>query len=215
MKKEIVALIIGFALLILLFVAVGKADPTTAPTNNIVRVYIDSVVSGRYATGFILEKGKIITAKHVVSMAEKQLIIQYKNGIFETILKEKFNTSKLYDLALAKTKRDRASKKLRLSDSGHFIGKKIYTIGFPGGFNMMWVSTGIISSCITNVPSTDPNIIVWNKVFLSDIDVVKGCSGSPVFDNDDNLVGVVVGKYLCITAVISIEALEEFLNEKH
>ena len=142
MKKEIIALIIGFALLILLFVAVGKADPTTAPTNNIVRIYIDSVVSGRYATGFILEKGKIVTAKHVVSMAEKQLIIQYKNGIFETIPKKKFNVSKLYDLALAKTKRDRASRKLRLSDSGHFIGKKIYTVGFPGGFNMMWVSTG-------------------------------------------------------------------------
>ena len=204
--------IIVMLLWILTMAQMANADPTTAPMSNIVRVYIDSTSSGQYATGFILEKGRVVTAKHVVDTAKKRLIIQYKNGTRETILKKKFNVSEFYDLASAKIKKDKIGKKLKLSNSGHFIGKKIYTVGFPGGFDMMWVSTGIVSSYITEAPSTDPNIMVWEKIFLSDVDAIKGCSGSPVFDYKDDLVGVVVGKYLCITAVVSAEAMKEFLD---
>lgn len=50
MKKEITALIIGLTLLMLLFVGISKADPTTAPVNNTIRIHIDSIKEGGCAT---------------------------------------------------------------------------------------------------------------------------------------------------------------------
>ncbi|KKK87780.1 hypothetical protein LCGC14_1564060, partial [marine sediment metagenome] len=48
---------------------------------------------------------------------------------------------------------------------------------------------------------------------FSDIDVIAGNSGSPVFSYTDKLVGIVSSKYLCVTVVVSTEALKEFLDE--
>ena len=98
------------------------ADPTTAPLNNIVRIHIDSI-KGSCGTGFIFEKGRVLTAKHVIEKAKKQLIIRYSNGTIEKVKIKKCRVSKKYDLAEIPVKKDNLGVKLELS-SIHYIGKK-------------------------------------------------------------------------------------------
>ncbi len=196
-----------FFLMLLFLVRLSVADPTTAPLSNIVRIHMDSM-KGSCGTGFIFEKGRILTAKHVVQEAKKQLIIRYSNGTTEKVKVGKCRVSKKYDLAEIPVKKDRLGIKLEISKSGHYIGKRLYTAGYPDNWGILWVTTGIMSSDVVSLPSP-----LLKKIFLSDIDVVRGSSGSPVFGYTDKLVGVVSAKYLCVTAVVSTEALEEFLNE--
>ena len=200
------ALIVGVAFIIYFMVGITMADPTTAPLNNIVRIHIDST-KGECGTGFILEKGRVLTAKHIVQAAKKQLIIRYSNGTTEKVKVKKCRVSKKYDLAEIPVKKDSLGIKLELS-SIHYIGKRIYTSGYPDNWGVLWVTTGIISSEVFSLPPTH-----LKKIFLSDMDVIRGSSGSPVFSYTDKLVGIVSSKYLCVTAVVSTEALEEFLNE--
>ncbi len=192
------------AIFLLIFIAeIAMADPTTAPLNNIVRIHIDST-KGACGTGFILEKGRVLTAAHIVKAAKKQLIIRYSNGTTEKVKVEKCRVSKKYDLAEIPVKKDSLGIKLELS-SIHYIGRKIYTSGYPDNWGILWVTTGIISSDVYSLP-------LEKKVFLSDIDVIAGSSGSPVFSYTDKLIGVVSSKYLCVIVVVSTEALEEFLK---
>lgn len=199
-------LLVVCVMVMLFFFLVGMAtaDPTTAPLDNIVRIHIDSIgdVCG---TGFILEKGKILTAKHVVQAAKKQLIIRYSNGTTEKVKVEKCRVSKKYDLAEIPVKKDKIGIKLELSNV-HYIGKRIYTSGYPDNWGVLWVTTGIISSDVIS-------FLHLKKVFLSDIDVIRGSSGSPVFGYNDKLVGIVSSKHKCVTIVVSTDAIKEFLSE--
>ena len=194
-----------FWILVIAFAA--KADPTTAPLSNVVRIYLDSA-KNTGGTGFILEKGKVLTAKHVVQAAKKYLIIKYTNGVTERVKIKKCRVSKKYDLAEIPVKKDKVGIKLEMSYSGHYIGKRLYTSGYPDNWGILWVTIGIMSSDVISLPSP-----FLKKVFFSDIDVIRGSSGSPVFDYTDRLVGVVSSKYLCVTVVVSTEALEEFLDD--
>ena len=205
-------LIVGLVFILFFMVGIAMSDPTTAPVNNIVRIYVDSKTDNPCGTGFILEKGRLVTAKHVVLAAEKQLIIEYNNGIIEKIKKEKFRVSDKYDIAEAKIKKDKAGKKITLSKSGHYIGKRIYTTGYPSIWGILTVTIGVVSSEVINFPVLDPENPLLLKVFLSDVDTVGGNSGSPVFDYKDELVGIAVAKYRCISIIISTEALKEFLK---
>lgn len=199
------ALMIGLIFMAIFIVGIATADPTTAPLSNIVRIHIDSM-KNKCATGFILEKGRILTAAHVVKAAEKQLIIRYSNGVTEKVKVEKCRVSKKYDLAEIPVKRDKVGVKLEISDL-HYTGRRIYTSGYPDSWGILWVTTGIISSDVISLP--EPRL---KKVFFSDIDAIAGSSGSPVFSYTDKLVGVVSSKYLCVTVVVSAEALKEFLK---
>jgi|GEM_PF-1957671 len=198
--------IVGLILVLIFCAEIALADPTTAPLNNIVRIHIDSM-KGSCGTGFIFEKGKVLTAKHVIEKAKKQLIIRYSNGTIEKVKIKKCRVSKKYDLAEIPVKKDNLGVKLELS-SIHYIGKKVYTSGYPDNWGILWVTTGIISSDVVSLPP--PRL---TKVFFSDIDVIAGNSGSPVFSYTDKLVGIVSSKYLCVTVVVSTEALKEFLDE--
>ncbi len=201
------ALIVGLAFILFFGIGIALSDPTTAPISNIVRIHLDSVRNGGCGTGFILDKGIILTAGHVVQGAEKRLIIMYSDGTTEKVKVGKCRISKKYDLALIPVKKDEVGIKLELS-SIHYIGKKIYTSGYPANWGILWVTTGIISSEVTSLPP--PRL---QKIFLSDIDVISGSSGSPVFGYNDTLVGVVSSKCLCVTVVVSMEAIKEFLDD--
>ncbi len=214
LKDLLWILIVGLAFILFFMAGIALSDPTTAPVNNIVRIYVDSKTGNPCGTGFILEKGRLITAKHVVLAAEKQLIIEYSNGTVEKIKKEKFWVSGKYDIAEAKIKKDKAGKKITLSKSGHYIGKRIYTTGYPSNWGILTVTIGVVSSEIVNFPVMDYENPLLLKVFLSDVDIISGNSGSPVFDYKDELVGIAVAKYRCISIIVSIEALKEFLNDK-
>ncbi len=195
-----------FILLLLIATAIVKADPTTAPLSNIVRVHIDSVDSNMCGTGFILEKGVVLTARHIVQGAKKQLVIRYSNGVTEKVKIGKCRVSKKYDLAEIPVKKDKVGVKLEISHSGNYIGKRLYLSGYPANWGVLWVTTGVMSSKTISIHGLQ-------KVFLSDIDVISGNSGSPVFDYTDRLVGIVSSKYQCVTFIVSTEALEEFLDD--
>ena len=171
-------LIIGVGLIIFGLAAIAKADPTTAPISNIVRIHLDDPNGSHCGTGFILEKGRVLTARHVVLSAKKQLIIRYSNGVVEKVKRKKCRLSKKYDLAEIPVKKDKVGVELEISYSGDYIGKRLYTSSYPDNWGILWVSVGIMSSDTVS-------FLKLKKVFLSDIDAIGGRSVSPVIYNTD------------------------------
>lgn len=204
--------ILGLLVTLFLFATLAEADVVSAPRSNIVRILLDTEDGGS-GSGFITDKGKLMTARHVVTYAEKRLIIVYCDGTKETIAKEDFKVSGKYDLATADTKYNKLGRKLELTEKKHVVGTEIYTVGFPSNWGVRWSSTGIISSEIIEVPVNDPYDPTIAGVFMSDMDSMGGSSGSAVFNEEDELVGVLVAGLDCITFVVGTDAIREFLDE--
>ncbi len=87
-------------------------------------------------------------------------------------------------------------------------GEKIYSIGCPDGQH------GVIHVGYINGPLRQKDALPLWQV---DMKILPGSSGSPVFDGEGNLVGVVKGRYRGTEAVgflIPIETMFEFLKGK-
>jgi V8-like Glu-specific endopeptidase len=55
----------------------------------------------------------------------------------------------------------------------------------------------------------------WTDVLMTDIHAVSGMSGGPVFNNDDEVVGIVVATAGTIVLIVDNKTIQEFLNEKN
>jgi len=195
---------IWIALTVLLFIGVvSYADITTAPVDNVVRLAIGSS-SG---TGFLLGDGRMITAKHVVQQCEMVMMAKYSDGTLEIIKKEQIRMSDNYDIAVIEVKRK--GKQLTIFDDDLYVGFPIYTISMPFSEDVRFGSVGVIGSKRTTLEGR----YTWRGVRMADIHVVGGMSGGPVFNNDDQVVGIIVASSQTIAVIVDNKTILEFLDE--
>jgi len=161
-----------------------------------------------YGTGFVIDKhkGLVITASHVITELDESVNVKLNNGLLIN------GTVKVIDIKndIAIIKVDPIDlvevSTLRL-EMNTVIGEKLFCIGNPGR-HIGTVSSGILStSLIINDDILSP---LPHKYYISDIHACGGSSGSPVFNLDGEVIGIVVRlweSYIMITPSIFIEKL--------
>jgi serine protease Do len=157
-------------------------------------------------TGFIIDKeGLIISTAHDLRHAKNLKVIINNGHVLEGYL---IALDPIRDLALIKTnKQFNASIPISVCRDLLSMGEKIYSISCSSN-----QSSSIHYGFISGPPRRANGFPLWQvsmKVFLGD-------SGSPVFDKQGNLVGIVKGRYRgtdSIGFLIPSETIAEFLKE--
>jgi serine protease Do len=156
-------------------------------------------------SGFILNtEGLIICTTHDLETLQEIKVTLHDGQQFEGNL-VKFDPHK--DLALVRA--DLGSKSVVSLARGRNlveIGERVFTIGCP--VNLI----GTIYSGIVNGPPRRVNELPFWQV---NMEIHPGSSGSPVFDANGRLVGIVKGRYRGTTSigfVIPLETIMSFMN---
>ncbi len=132
------------------------------------------------------EDGKILTATHVVKMAD-QLKVTLHNG--RSYPAEVVATIDYADLALIKiTSPPKGLKVAKLGQSSNArVGEQVYVIGSPYGIEFT-LTQGILSSIRTQAMEL-ANVDV--TMLQTDAAINKGNSGGPVFNENGEVIGIV------------------------
>jgi S1-C subfamily serine protease len=183
---------------------VASGDITTAPIDNVVRLTVPLAGSG---TGFLLGDGRMITAKHVAEAVEMAMVANYSDGTTEFITKSQITLSDKYDIAVIEGVRK--GKQLTIFDGDLSIGYPIYTLSMPFSYQIRYGSTGVVGSDRCTLQGQ----MLWTDVRMTDIHSVGGMSGGPIFNSDDQVVGIVVANAEVIVLMVDNKTILEFLNE--
>ena len=151
---------------------------------------------------FVDEKGLFLTNNHVVSKtivgAEGEIIIDYSKKIFvETdeatypasiVMDENADQPAVYDYAILKV-HCTPSSHINIGDFSQVKqGESVIAIGYPSGFDLPIVTSGIVSAIFSR--ESNLNSLHKMKTFLVDAFVTYGNSGGPLIRLSD---GTVVG----------------------
>lgn len=165
-------------------------------------------------SGFIIDKqkGLIITAAHVVK-TNKTCRVEFSTGLkVDGIIKfiDESNDIAIINVNSNNFIRDTPNLKFELNPT---IGESLFCIGSAGGYTGI-VSFGILSSGL--IIERDVMSFCPNKYYLSDIHIIGGNSGCPVFNFENKVVGMVtqfMGSYvLMIPARVMDKVLKNASN---
>src|SRR5699024_8275900 len=156
-------------------------------TNDDIKNYKKSVVvietDESRGTGFsINDEGVIITNDHVVEGHEQVLVAFKDEGLFNAQVTERYPD---IDLAVLETETDGDTfHHLNLAENAEFKeNEPVYFIGNPLRFNRIANEGHIID---------DVQLKDWNKqVLMIEAPVYRGNSGSPVINEDSEVIGVI------------------------
>lgn len=192
MKKIMLFIFLGISLL--LFSCNHKTENTIYEINKTKVVEIrcsNNDNNYTYGTGFtITEDGTILTNKHIILNSKNDLYsnieVRYIDDVdFFSITFVDF--SRTDDLAILKDNgNERAF--FKLIDTDCYVGLKVYSIMNNGGMGLEF-HTGIITS--NNKIDGNEN----KKYCTVDFNINPGCSGSPVFDENNKLLGIITMRY--------------------
>lgn len=153
-----------------------------------VRVIVESIFTEWSGSGVFVDDNLILTAGHVVRNAKK-IIILYPNK--KEIIAKDWYEQKPYiaDLGIIKVETPEIESAAIFDEA--ILEEYVIVCGAPLG--IFPVSTkGIVSGIDIKL---DTSMFGENKVIIIDAAVNGGNSGSPVFDEDNNIIGIVVGGY--------------------
>lgn len=184
-----------------------KGDVKSAPVDSLIRISIDHPLARSGGSGFLIGDYMVITAKHVVDSNDVTYFVQYSDGSIEMVNNESIVRSNTDDLAMFQV--SRIGKDLKLQGTLAEIGDEIYAMGHPWDYRTPFFSTGIISSDRTAMQFLGGD---FRRVVMMDVSVVSGMSGCPVFDMDDEVVGVVIGGASLITVMVDSVILSRFVR---
>ena len=138
-------------------------------------------------SGFMISNNQIITAAHVVTVAEK-IKVEFVDG--EVIPARVVSSYKSADVALLQLswpKTDATTVSLADSDKLK-VGERVFVIGAPFGLAHS-LSSGYVSSVVKNTESHNP--FTDMEFIQTDAAINTGNSGGPMFNLKGEVVGVV------------------------
>ncbi len=165
-------------------------------------------------TGFFINKnGYVVTNQHVVDNCEN--IIIHTNVSTESALAKIIEQNISKDLALLKANK-RSPMFLSISERKPLLGSKITVGGFPT-FDSLGYSIKITQGILSGALITGEKEIDYLDII--DAAVQQGSSGSPVINENGNVVGVVVAIQVdrenqveqTLNYIINWESLKKFL----
>ena len=146
-----------------------------------------TVTAGGLGSGFLISENQVITAAHVVNVAEK-VNVQFVDG--ETIPAKVVSAYSTADVALLELiwpKKDAVT--LTLADSDQVeIGDQVFIVGAPYGLGHS-LSSGYVSGIIDH--KKDKNPFTNSEYIQTDAAINTGNSGGPMFNMQGEVIGVV------------------------
>lgn len=132
-------------------------------------------------SGFAVDEGRLVTNRHVVAGATTLQVSTYDG---QDLLVETAGTTVVADLAIVET-RSPLPAAVSLADDDPEVGDEVEVIGYPGG--------GQLTSSVGTVLAYEEDPLNANagKVIVSSAFAQRGSSGSPMYDVEGRVVGVV------------------------
>ena len=146
-----------------------------------------TVTSGGLGSGFLVSDNQVITAAHVVQVAEK-VNVQFVDG--ETIPAKVISSYGVADVALLELiwpKKNAVTLKLADSDQVR-VGDQVFVVGAPYGLGHS-LSSGYVSGKIDM--KKDKNPFTNSEYIQTDAAINTGNSGGPMFNMNGEVIGVV------------------------
>ena len=161
---------------------------------------------GFQVSGFLIDPaGLIICTAHNLSKGKSLTIVFYRGQEHKgRIVKIDYK----FDLALIRVE-TRSDRFVSLSAGRNFLelGELLFSVGCPGNLRGT-----VFSGVINSPPRRADGVPLWQV----NMQIHPGSSGSPVFDTQGNIVGVIKGRYLgtdSIGFLIPLESVVAFLNK--
>lgn len=146
-----------------------------------------TVTANGLGSGFLISEKRIITAAHVVQVAER-LMVQFSDG--EKIPANVISSFSAADIALIElvwARKNATTVTLGDSDKAK-IGSKVFVVGAPFGLAHSF-SSGYVSGFQRN--TSDKNPFTKSEYIQTDASINTGNSGGPMFNMDGEVIGVV------------------------
>lgn len=149
---------------------------------SVVALYVDGY-DGCVGTGFYIGDGKIVTAGHITADCDIAYV-EFEDGTTCEVLREYMHSD--YDCGFIFVEPvDKPA--LRFDADGVVRGEITYMVGNPSG-NTFIATTGIVSGWV-EVEGWFGDIVM----ILTDAAAHRGNSGSPLIDEDGEVIGLYVG----------------------
>lgn len=146
-----------------------------------------TISSQGLGSGFLISDTQILTAAHVVDVADRLLVNFHDGEIMEAQVTSSFDEPDIALITLSAPKKN--AKIATLGDSDKVkVGEQVFIVGAPFGLAHS-LSSGYISGRIKNNLATNP---FTNSEYLqTDAAINTGNSGGPMFNLDGEVVGIV------------------------
>ncbi|KQC31538.1 hypothetical protein AAY42_00920 [Flagellimonas eckloniae] len=152
-----------------------------------VGAYSQMISSEGLGSGFLISETQILTAAHVVGVAERVLVQFFDGEIIGATVSSSFDEPDIALITLAFPKKNASV--VTLGDSDRVkVGEQVFVVGAPYGLAHS-LSSGYVSGRIKNGNASNP---FTNSEYLqTDAAINTGNSGGPMFNLEGEVIGIV------------------------
>lgn len=146
-----------------------------------------TMTTGGLGSGFMISEKQLITAAHVVQVAEKLSIKFYDGEVIPANVISSFSSADIALVELLYPRKNAVIVKLGDSDKAK-IGERVFIVGAPFGLSHSF-SSGYVSGFKRNIQ--DKNPFTKSEYIQTDAAINTGNSGGPMFNLKGEVVGIV------------------------